>query len=94
MRLFYSVRTASEAIGLDILNNAAVCFPFFSFELVVTQRDGRLDASRIVASAPFDPNDADFFFCGPVNLRHAILKGLESLDITPRRIRFELFEFR
>ena len=94
IHLFYSVRTAEEAIGLDILKDATALFPCFSFDLVVTTQDGRLDARRVARGAPFDPNGADFFFCGPVNLRNAILKGLKSLGITPRRVRFELFEFR
>lgn len=94
IHLFYSVRTADEAIGLDILKDAAAQFPGFSFDLVVTTQGSRLDARRVADSAPFDPNGADFFFCGPVNLRHAILKGLKSLVITPGRVRFELFEFR
>jgi predicted ferric reductase len=94
IHLFYSVRTTEEAIGLDILKDAAALFPGFSFDLVVTGSGGRLDARRVVDGAPFRPDGADFFFCGPVNLRSAILKGLKPLGITPRRVWFELFEFR
>lgn len=94
IHLFYSVRTAEEAIGLDILKDAAALFPGFSFDLVVTTQDGRLDAAQVVNNVPFDPNSADFFFCGPTNLRNAILKGLKSLNIKPHRVHFELFEFR
>jgi predicted ferric reductase len=94
IHLFYSVRTTEEAVGLDILKDAAVLFPGFSFDLVVTGSGGRLDARRVADAAPFRPDGADFFFCGPVGLRNGILKGLKSLGIVPRRVWFELFEFR
>jgi predicted ferric reductase len=94
IHLFYSVRTAGEAIGLDILKEAAILFPGFSFDLVVSDEGRRLDAKGVVDGAPFDLRGADFFFCGPVGLRGAILKGLESLDAMPRRVRFEHFQFR
>ena len=94
IHLFYSVHTADEAIALDMLKDAAALLPNFSFDLIVTAQAGRLGAKRIVTATPFDPNGADFFFCGPVNLRNDVLKELKSRDITPRRIHFELFEFR
>lgn len=94
VHLFYCVRTAREAIGLDLLKDAARLFPFFTFDLVVTGEEARLDARRVADRTPFPAGGADFFFCGPVTLRHAILKGLTSLGIVPRRVFFELFEFR
>lgn len=94
VHLFYSVRTSKEAIGLDVLNDAAALIPGFSFDLVITRQDGRLDAERVVARAPFELTGADLFFCGPVNLRYDVLKGLKSLRIEPHRIWYEYFEFR
>jgi predicted ferric reductase len=94
IHLVYSSRTAAEVIGREVLAEAAEQFPNFSFDLVVTEIDGRLDAARVIAGAPFDANGADFFFCGPANLRASILKGLEARGITPRETYFEMFEFR
>ena len=94
IHLFYSVRTAREAIGIDLLRDAAALFSFFTFELVITEKGDRLDARRVADRTPFSSRAADFFFCGPVNLRNAILKGLNSLGFTPRRVFFEIFEFR
>lgn len=94
VHLFYSVRTEDEAIGLDVLRDAAEYFPSFSYDVIVTQREGRLDADRVLARAPFAAEGADFFFCGPTALRRAILKGLKARGVRPRRVRFELFEFR
>lgn len=90
----YSSRTAAEVIGREVLAEAAEQFPNFSFDLIVTETDGRLDAARVIAGVPFDANGADFFFCGPANLRAAILKGLETQGITQRETYFEMFEFR
>jgi predicted ferric reductase len=94
IHLFYSVRTEREAMGLDLLRDAGALFPFFTFDLVVTEKSARLDARGVVERTPFPSGGADFFFCGPVNLRNAILKGLKSLGFIPRRVFFELFEFR
>ncbi|MFO1189633.1 MAG: ferredoxin reductase family protein [Alphaproteobacteria bacterium] len=94
VHLFYCLRAQTEAIGLDILRDAATNLAGFSFELVVSERGKRLDADHVVANAPFDIGAADLFFCGPTNLRSAILSGLKSRGIAPRRVHFELFEFR
>ena len=94
IHLLYSVTKAAEAVGLDVLTDAARRFPGFTFDLLTTERDGRLDAERLIARAPLQLDGADFFFCGPPALRRSILKGLKARGITPRRVRFEMFEFR
>ncbi len=93
IHLVHCVRTSQEAIGVEILEAAAARNPRFSFQVVATARDGRLTAERLTGMAPFAVRDADLWFCGPTGLKDGILKGLKVLDQTPRRVRFEHFEF-
>jgi predicted ferric reductase len=93
IHLVYCVRTAEEAIGMEALHRAAARYPRFSFEMVATAREGRLTADRLIGSAPFPVGEADLWFCGPRGLKDGILKGLKALGQTPRRVRFEHFEF-
>lgn len=93
IHLVHCVRTPDEAIGLQTLQAAAARNPRFSFQVVATARDGRLTADRLIESAPFPVGEADLWFCGPTGLRGEILKGLKNLGQTPRRVRFEHFEF-
>lgn len=46
--LWYSVRSLSEAPFLDEIAGAARAFPWLHLHLVVTQRDGRLTARRVL----------------------------------------------
>lgn len=94
IHLLYSVRRERDAIGLDVLSAVAQAVPGFSFDLVVSSREGHPTADRLVAGAPFSPQDADLFFCGPSGLRKVILRGLEAQDLAPRHTRFEYFDFR
>lgn len=93
IHLVHCVSTPEEAIRLEILEAAAARNPRFSFQVVATARDGRLTAERLIGMAPFAVRDADLWFCGPKGLKDGILKDLKALDQTPRRVRFEHFEF-
>lgn len=93
IHLVHCVRTQEEAIGVETLRAAAARNPRFSFGVVVTTRDGRLTAKRLISAAPFAVKDADLWFCGPTGLKDGILKGLKAQGQTPRRVRFEQFEF-
>jgi len=94
IHLLYSALNAQEAFGLNILAKAKAAFPQFSFDVVFSQSEGRPNAERLIANAPFNLKGADFFFCGPPNMRKSILEGLNAQGMTPRRVNFELFEFR
>ena len=59
-----------------------------------SQAAGRIDAEKLAASAPFDLDGADLWFCGPPPLREAIVKGLKKAGNRLKRIEFERFEFR
>jgi len=93
IHLIHCVRTQEEAIGVETLRAAAARNPRFSFEVVVTTRDGRLTAERLIGAVPFAIRQADLWFCGPTGLKDGILKGLKAQGQTPRRVRFEQFEF-
>ena len=93
IHLVYSVRTPESVIGLETLQAAAARNPRFSFELVATAQDGRLTGERLVRSAPFPIASAELWFCGPEGLRATMLRDLRRLGQTPRRVRFEEFEF-
>ena len=93
IHLIYCVPTQEEAIGVETLRAAAARNPRFSFEVVVTTRDGRLTAERLIGAVPFAIRQADLWFCGPTGLKDGILKGLKAQGQTPRRVRFEQFEF-
>ena len=90
--LFYCVRNRSEAIGLDRLEAAARRVPGFRVHLHVSSEDGRMDAGKLAAKA--DPKGASFWFCGPVQLRKSLIKGLAAAGKSPKSVHFERFEFR
>jgi predicted ferric reductase len=93
IHLIHCVRTQEEAIGVETLRAAAARNLGFSFEVVVTTRDGRLTAEHLIGATPFAVRQADLWFCGPTGLKEGILKGLKVQGQTPRRVRFEHFEF-
>lgn len=93
IHLIHCVRTADEAIGAETLAAAAARNPRFRYQVIVTDRDGRLTADRLVERATFPMRTADLWFCGPTGLKDSILKGLAAQGQTPRRVRFEHFDF-
>ncbi len=94
IHLVHCVRDSSEAVRSDILAAKAQSTPGFSFHLYDSKAEGRIDATKLSASAPFDVHGADLWFCGPPPLREAIVKGLRALGKKLGRIEFERFEFR
>ncbi len=93
IHLVYCVHRPEDAVGVETLKAAAARNPRFSFSVVPTARDGRLTAERLNETAPFAVSEADLWFCGPTGLRRGILRGLRAIGQTPRRVRFEHFEF-
>lgn len=90
--LVYCVRNRSEAIGLDRLEAAARRVPGLRLHLHVSSEEGRLDAGKLAEKA--DPSGASLWFCGPVQLRKSVLKGLSEIGKAPKSVHFERFEFR
>lgn len=93
IHLIYSVHSAEDAAGLDILQAAATRNLRFSFQLVATAQQGRLTADQVARSVHFPVSGADLWFCGPPALKDSVLTGLRAAGQSPRRVRFEHFEF-
>jgi predicted ferric reductase len=66
--------------------------PGFRLHLHVSSEEGRLDAETLAAKA--DPKGASLWFCGPVQLRKSLIKGLTAIGKAPKSVHFERFEFR
>lgn len=94
IHLVYCVSMPEEVIGLNVLNDAAARNPQFSYDVVISRRDGRLTARRLMEMAPFPINDGDMLYCGPESFRTAMERDLAGLGQSPRRIHTELFELR
>jgi predicted ferric reductase len=57
------------------------------------ERDGRLDAARLMAAVP-QWREADVWFCGPSGFGQALRQGLLAQGLAPERFHQELFEMR
>lgn len=93
IHLVHCVAKPEDAIGAEVLRATADRLPGFSWQVVVTGRDGRLTAEDLVRAAPFALRGADMFFCGPAGLRRALVAGLAALGQGPRRLHYERFDF-
>jgi predicted ferric reductase len=94
IHLFYSVAKLEEAIGLEVLTAAAARNPHFTFDMIASDREGRLTAARMISDAPFPIRGSDLYFCGPSGLKDCVLHDLNAHGQAPRRVFFERFEFR
>ena len=94
IQLIYCVRNDAEAVGLDRLAAAADRMAGFTYVVHKSETDGRFDATKLVALAPFNLTKASLWFCGPPPLRVALQKGLKAAGKSPRSVHFERFEFR
>ncbi len=94
IHLVHCVRDGDEAVEAEMLRQKAGEIPNFSFRLHDSKADGRIDAEKLAAGAPFDLAGCDLWFCGPPPLREAILAGLAKGGKKPGRVEFERFEFR
>jgi predicted ferric reductase len=79
--LWYSVRSLTEAPFLEEITAAARAFPWLRLHLVVTQRDGRLTAQRVLAEGTVG-RDASAFLCGPPAMLHTFTRDLRALGLT------------
>lgn len=94
IHLVYCVTTADEMIGLEVLEKAKARNAGFSYDVVISSRDGRLTSHRLKDRSPFPIKDADMFYCGPVGLRTAMERDLAAMGQSPRSVYTELFELR
>jgi predicted ferric reductase len=81
--LWYSVRSLAEAPFLDELTAAARTFRWLHLHLhlVVSQRDGRLTARRVLAEGTAG-RDASAFLRGPPAMVHTFARALRTLGLT------------
>ncbi|KJS08115.1 MAG: hypothetical protein VR78_18660 [Hoeflea sp. BRH_c9] len=93
VHLYYCVRDADEAIGLEHLDEAGT-HPHFSYTLHRSSTDGRVNAEVMKAGAGFDLDGADLWYCGPAAMRKAIVSGFKDIGVKLARVEFERFEFR
>lgn len=94
IHLVYVVRRVADALHVEALERVAQQVPQFSYSLVVSERDGRLDAAKLMLLTPFLIGSCSLFYCGPVGLRKTIVHGLAALGEHPKHVHYELFEFR
>lgn len=94
IHLVYCLTTPDEVIGLDVLERAAARNARFTYDVVISSRDGRLTARRLTELSPFLIKDADMYYCGPDGLRQAMERDLAAMGQSPRNVHYELFELR
>jgi predicted ferric reductase len=94
IHLVYCTASHDEAIGLETLRKTAGKIVRFTFDVVASDRDGRLTASELIKRTPFPVRDADMYFCGPEAMKQDLLRGLADAGQSPRHVHLELFEMR
>ena len=92
--LFYCVQSRSHAAHLDELGTLASGKPNLNLHVVISSEGQRLSADMIADQVQGDLSTMRVAFCGPVPLRHALVKGFARFGVQPRNIHFEEFEFR
>jgi predicted ferric reductase len=91
--LFYTVRTADEALFLEELQKAATRHAGFHVHPVFSNSDGRLDVDKIEAACG-SVAGKDVYICGPVALTEAMRRQLLVKGVQAGKIHFEEFSFR
>jgi predicted ferric reductase len=89
--LYYTVRTQSEAVYLDELQQLAAQNPGFRIFLSISTINGRLTADAIHHNSG-DLSQTEIFVCGPPSLMIAIKKQLRAFGIKKEQIHSEEFE--
>jgi predicted ferric reductase len=90
--LYYGVSTEEEAVFLSDLEAAAAALPQVQIHVIVSSRDGRLTAGRIVENGI--GTDSHVFICGPKSLINEIGRGLRHHGVPRDHLHSEHFNFR
>ena len=88
--LYYSVKTASEAVYLDELRKVAKAKSNLKIIPFEADKQGFITADYIFKTSR-DLDDANFMICGPVSLMHALKAQLKSKGVAKRNINTEEF---
>jgi len=94
IHLIYSVATVGDLIGLDVLDKAKARNVRFSYDVVISSRDGLLTGQKLKDGVAFPIKEADMYYCGPTGLLAAMERDFAALGQAPRTIHTELFELR
>jgi len=89
--LFYST-SAPDAVFINKVRQRAEDAGV-ALHVLVSQRDGRLDARRIAAAVP-DWKTADFWFCGPAAFGGALREAFIAQGLPAADFHQELFDMR
>lgn len=94
VRLYYCVRTASEALFFSELQARAAEAGGVTITLFSSDAGARIDADAIGAGVGETLTDWSYYLCGPKPMVAAVSEGLARRGVSARRIHNEEFEFR
>jgi predicted ferric reductase len=90
--LYYCISSEEGAIFLSDLKEAAAAVSQVKIHVIVSSRDGRLTAERIVENGIAD--DSHVFICGPRSMINDIGRGLRQHGVSGDHLHSEHFDFR
>ncbi|MEO1495238.1 MAG: ferredoxin reductase family protein, partial [Pseudomonadota bacterium] len=92
--MIHAVRSQDEAAHHALLTDLADHKPNFDVTLWQSSKRGRLTPENVVELMGPDISEAHVFFCGPVEMRRALVEKLQRSGLPRRRIHYEQFEIR
>ena len=105
MNYFYGARALNEVFYLDDFLQLEKEFPNFHFHLALDRPDPAADAAGVKYTPGFvhqviydtylkdhsDPEDIEYYMCGPGPMSAAVNKMLDSLGVAPESIHYDNF---
>lgn len=105
MNFFYGARALNEVFYLDDFLNLEKGFPNFHFHLALDRPDPAADAAGVKYTPGFvhqviydtylknheNPEDIEYYMCGPGPMSAAVNKMLDSLGVEPENIHYDNF---
>ncbi|MGM9865174.1 MAG: NADH:ubiquinone reductase (Na(+)-transporting) subunit F [Muribaculaceae bacterium] len=105
MNYFYGARALNEVFYLDDFLQLEKDFPNFHFHLALDRPDPAADAAGVAYTPGFvhqvihdtylkdhpDPEDIEYYMCGPGPMSSAVNKMLDSLGVPPEMIHYDNF---
>jgi predicted ferric reductase len=92
--LIYCVRDPDEALGLERLKAAAARCSGFRVAVHASTTDGRMNAEKLLQIAKMPMQKTGLWFCGPAQMRDAMVRDLKHAGQRPASLHYEEFEFR
>ncbi|MDE6277689.1 MAG: NADH:ubiquinone reductase (Na(+)-transporting) subunit F [Muribaculaceae bacterium] len=105
MNFFYGARALNEVFYLDDFLKLEKEFPNFKFHLALDRPDPAADAAGVKYTPGFvhqviydtylkdheNPEDIEYYMCGPGPMSQAVNKMLDSLGVDPENIHYDNF---